>query len=110
MEILGFLGAIIGLIAAIINRKQIVVHTTSHYTNTATTSGYAPSVTIGKRFKRACLAMGIGFGFMIIAATAEPNQMGPVSKTMAIPFVIGFVVAAYQVLAMFIMVLAKLWR
>ena len=110
MEVLGFLGAVIGLIAALINRKRIVVHTTAPDSNALVSSQHRPAITIGKRLKRACLAVGIGICCIVIAAIADPAEMGRVSKTMAFPFVIGIVIAAYQMLAIVIMIIGRLWR
>lgn len=110
MEILSFLGALIGLIAAIIGRKKIIVHTTSHAPHPAPESprwGTTP-ITIGKRFKRACIALVLGFAIVMLGAAIESDGPRSMSDFWMIPFVVGFAVAAYQLFAAFLMILVRL--
>jgi hypothetical protein len=110
MEFLAFLGAIIGLIAAIINRKQIVIHTTAPYQQAVATTVSRQTITVGKRLKRAGVALGLGFGCVMLAAMFEPGKMGGVSAFAGFAMLTAFVTAAYQVLAVLIMVIVRLWR
>ena len=112
MEIIGFLAAIIGLIAAVLNRKKIVVHMTAAeaYSVGRAAGGRRRSATILKRFKRACIALVIGVACLFGAVYFDPKGTGSASVVLAMLFFAGFAVAAYQLLALFLMILIRLWR
>lgn len=108
MEIIGFIGAVIGLIAAILNRRRIIVVRPGQTSYEVQST--RPRMTIGKRLKRFVLALILAFGCVAIAAFVSPEPSGPVMEFMMWPFAICLLVAAYQAVAALIMIFASLWR
>lgn len=114
MEIFGFIGALIGIVAAIINRKRIII---LRYEYGRSSSSYVADhgVTIRKRFKRFVLAVLIAFSIpfcvgIFLGAQGQSTESEDVTKVLMWPFGIFLLVAAYQFLAMIVLVFAKLWR
>ena len=115
MEIFGFLAAVLGVITAIINRKRIVV--LRYEVTTSTLSGKPRSpVTVGKRFKRflLCVALGFSFAFLLaiiaVALDTETKTIGFAFDILVWPFMFCMLLAAYQFVAMIILIFARLWR
>ena len=107
MEALGLVSAIFGIVAAILNRKRILVlrYERGRYTGGTAVARRAPG-RIGKRFKRFCMALGIAFATPILeAATGADLQ-----ELLIWPFGICLLVAAYQLVAIVILILARLLR
>jgi hypothetical protein len=93
MEIFGFLAAVLGLITAIINRKRFIVHRyeTDSYSSYENTK---PPVTIGKRFKRLAICVGVAFVCAMIGGSAMQSNK-ELSNFMVWPFAICMLVGAY---------------
>lgn len=125
MEILGFVGAIIGLVAALINRKQILIVRGEDEPN-AWGSSSLPSrsysatrkrepVAVRKRLKRFCLTMGVmiflsccGMGYEDFAR--RPPGSSVVMQVLALPILACMAIAAYQLIAAFLTLFARMWR
>jgi hypothetical protein len=107
METLGFVSAVLGIVAAFLNRKRILVvrYESGRYTGGPVVAHRANG-TIGKRFKRLCAALGIAISMPMLEAVTGADL-----KEMLIwPFGICLLVAAYQMVAIVILVLARLLR
>lgn len=94
-QIYTLISAILGLITAIINRKQIVQQKYSS----------SSPITIGKRFKRMIMLLVAGFVVFLAMASfkLEPSVLG---------VTLGFfiILILYQFLAMLILMWAAMWR
>ena len=111
---LGVVSAILGVITAIISRKRIIE--LQHTTTSPWSSNTRPPVTFGKRFKRLCISLGLAFLLMLAIGT----MVGPgptydkTNETWAmilmVPFLIVCLMAAYQFVAMVIVLFARLWQ
>ncbi len=128
MEILAFIGSILGVTAALINRKQVVVHITndsSSFTanNSAVllpadiseaaaqpTKSIERRATIGGRCIRTTIALFVGVGAFIVAVATEPDTMGPVSWLMGGVLLSSLTIAAYQVVLVGLLLVKKLLR
>ena len=107
MEVLGFISAIIGLITALINRNTILQQRYGRgNASSAYTSGQP--ITVKKRFKRFLLAMAIAMVFPCLSGAAGAGSEA--DEFFIWPFAICLLIAAYQFLAMLILIFAKLWR
>jgi hypothetical protein len=111
---LGVVSAVLGVITAIINRKRIIE--LRHTTTSPWTSAGRPPVTFGKRFKRLCISVGLAF-LLMMAIGAIVGQGPPYDKTnetwamiLLVPFLILCLMAAYQCVAMVIVLFARLWQ
>jgi len=107
LEILGFISALVGLVAAIVNRKRIIVLRYEYGSAGSSQTGGGP-VTVRKRFKRFLLAIGAAMVFPCIAGAAGAS--GDADEILMWPFGFFLLVAAYQLVAIFILILIKLWR
>lgn len=110
MELLAFLGGVLGLIAAIMNRKRIVYHVQAPYNSVHGGAGPTRRIPIVTRFRRvALLAVGTVTLLLLTGAAAEAN-----SDTLANIFVVGvfvcFMCSAYQAVAILITFVSRIWR
>jgi len=111
VEILAFLGGLLGLIAAIINRKRIVYHVVGAPTQRANSS--APGrhgVPISKRLKRVAIIAGGVFILMILGGAALDSGNESVANVIVWVVFAAMLYAAYQATAIVITMLARLWR
>ena len=125
MEILGFVGAIIGLIAALINRKQIVVvrgenESDAWSSSSSALHSYSPTrkrepVTVKKRLKRFLLAIVVmvflsccGAGFEGASGPRPPGS-SIVMQVLAWPMLACMMVAAYQLIAAILTLFVRMW-
>ncbi len=114
MEVFGFLAAVLGLITAIINRKRIIE--LRHTTSSPWSSTPRPPVTFGKRFKRLCISLALAFFLMLIIGSIIGP--GPTHNTtnetwaniLIVPFLIVCLMAAYQTVAIVIVLFARIWQ
>jgi hypothetical protein len=109
VALVGFLGTLVGVIVAIINRKRFIVHqyeSRSYYDNGSQTA--QPS-RVGKRFKKFLVCGGLAFVTLFVAALAsaaatDSNSRDGIASFFMIPFGIFVMLAVYQVIAMFFLV------
>jgi hypothetical protein len=112
--VLGFVSAILGVVTALINRNRIVE--SRHATGSRSSSATRAPVTLGKRFKRFCICVGLAFLLMMtIGSLVGPGPpYDRTSETWAMillsPFLFLCLMAAYQLIAMVIVLFARLWR
>lgn len=108
MEVLGFLSAVLGVIAAVINRKRIIVLRYDHgVRNSPSHTGGGP-ITIRKRMKRLLLALTAAMAFPCIAGAAGAS--GDSEGILVFAFAAFLLVAAYQLVAIFLLAVVRLWR
>ena len=104
MELLGLLAAIIGLVAAILNRRRIIV--IRRETASSSTDTRPQAVSVAKRFKRMALSLAIAFVFFMSTGIAANAENETLAHVLIWPFLICALVAAYQfvvlVLTMFV--------
>ena len=108
MEVLAFLGAVVGLVTAIINRKRIIVfrHESVAYRPPQEVQG---RVTIRKRLKRLAICFFLGFVCAVIGSSTQNSSKG-LSDFMAWPCFLCALLGSYQALAIVLMCFARLWR
>ena len=111
--LLALLAAVIGLIAAFVNRKQIIVHKyetpaenfkkdSDKGSNETKSTKPKKRITLRKRFKRFLLSsMGSFISLLIIRATANTSAIG----FMILAFCFLLMLASYQLIALFIAIL-----
>lgn len=107
MEALGFIGAILGLVAAIINRKRIVIHRTEHVSYNASSAARRVPITGRKRLKRLAVCVLGGFLCAMVGAASGSSDGG---DFMMFPFFLCFMVGAYQLVAITLAFFFRLWR
>ncbi len=115
--LLALLAAIIGLIAAFANRKQIVVHkyeapdenfskNSNESHNDTKLAKPKKRISLRKRFKRFFLSsMGSFISLLIIGATVNT----PLANFMILIFFFLLIVASYQLLSIVIAILRRMW-
>jgi hypothetical protein len=107
MELLALLAAVLGVVAAIINRKRILV---LRYEQASS------PVTVGKRFKRFLLCVGLAFLFPVlygvVAGVSATEQATDKAVTDVLVWSTGIclLLGAYQFVAMIVLIFARLWR
>lgn len=105
MEIIGLIAAVIGLISAFINRKQIIEY---RYTSYRSTGAYRSSPGgLKRRFKRLGLAV---VGVFVTAAIGGGTTDTGMEQFMMWIFAGCFFYASYQLLAIVIVALAYVLR
>lgn len=113
VEAIGLISAVLGIVAAVLNRRRIVIHryeSTSYSSTTSPRTGISKSPTrISKRFKRLVICLGLAFVCACAGASSQESN-GALSNFMFFPFCICLLLGAYQVAAIVIMVFARLWR
>ena len=113
VEPIGLIAAVLGVVAAVLNRKRIVIHRyedTAYSSAASSRSGPSRSpAKIGKRFKRLGICLGLAFMCACAGASTQDSN-GALSNFLALPFFVCFLLAAYQSVAIVIMVLFRLWR
>ena len=109
MEMLGLLSAIAGLIAAILNRKRIVIHRVEETGQDKSQPPSRSRVTTGKRLKRFVVSFVVALlCLLIIGATAESSE--DIAKLAVFPFLFFVMVGTYQLIAILLIGLRKLWQ
>jgi hypothetical protein len=103
MEAFGLLSAIVGLVAAYINRRRIIE--VRYVSQSHPQVAPRTPVTIGKRLKRLAIALIVGFLFAALGGQSDAS-----AEVFVWPFAICFLVASYQALAVAVLLLASLWR
>lgn len=107
--------AVLSVLTAYLNRKRIVV--LRHETATSPLTGERRKpVTFLKRLKRFCICIGLAILFPVLhqatgaAKETEPAARDAVLQLFMWPFLICLFMAAYQFVAMIILIFARMWR
>jgi hypothetical protein len=112
VAILGIVSAVLGVITAIINRKRIIE--LRHTTTSSWSSNPRPPVTFGKRFKRLCISLGLAFLLLMAIGSMVGPGHDKTNETWAtiliLPLLIACLMAAYQFVAMVIVLFFRLWQ
>jgi hypothetical protein len=112
-SVLGVVSAILGVVAAIINRRRIVELRYS------IASGWneAPRkpLTVGKRFKRLIISLVLAFGTMmllgsVVGSAPYDDTKNTLGLIILVPFLVLCLMAAYQFVAIFVVLFLGLWR
>ena len=111
MEVLAFLGGVMGLIAAIIGRYRVIEH--RHVSAAAIPAGTLspasrPPVTVRKRCKR--LVLALAGGFLCIMIVGAGSRESPMTTVAAITFAGMALMTAWQCTLIVLTLLLRLWR
>ena len=105
MEILGIISALLGLVAAILNRKRIIVFRYEDRQYRATSTDRRSPTPIRKRLKRIGLCFLIMFGCGMVATSSSSGGSGLMEFVAAV----CMCVAAYQSAAIMITLFFRIW-
>lgn len=101
MEALNFISAVLGIVAAVMNRKQIVVIQHQSYDYDCSTG-----TTLGKRLNRCLLSFGAAFLLPSLDTVTGPQS----HNVLLWVFAFLLLITAYQFVAMLVLMVAWLWR
>jgi hypothetical protein len=108
IEVLSLIGAIIGIITALIKRKQIVIHVTDAG-KFAPTAPISSPITFWRRVRRFLVCFVLALVLAGVSIALQRSQPA-ISTFIVLPLLAGaLVLAFYQLTAIVLMGLVRLW-